>query len=85
MIVPRRRETVVPDSVDGLYEDEYTCCPPPVGMIIISLIEILFYCIDLALDGGGAATGPIATALIYDPHRRYEAWRYLTYMFVHVG
>lgn len=29
--------------------------------------------------------GPIASTLIYNPHRRREAWRFATYMFVHVG
>ncbi|XP_070161079.1 rhomboid-related protein 3 isoform X3 [Polyergus mexicanus] len=29
--------------------------------------------------------GPAATLFIYNPHKRFQAWRYLTYMFVHVG
>jgi hypothetical protein len=31
--------------------------------------------------------GPIPeeSDLIYDPHRRYQAWRFLTYMLVHAG
>jgi rhomboid-related protein 1/2/3 len=32
-----------------------------------------------------SVNGPISSALIYDPHKRHEAWRFLTYMFVHVG
>jgi rhomboid-related protein 1/2/3 len=31
------------------------------------------------------ANGPVARKLIYSPFRRFEAWRFLTYMFVHVG
>jgi rhomboid-related protein 1/2/3 len=31
------------------------------------------------------ADGPIAAKLLYTPYRRFEAWRFLTYMFVHVG
>ncbi|KAJ8985211.1 hypothetical protein NQ317_018240 [Molorchus minor] len=31
------------------------------------------------------ATGPIATVFIYEPQRRREVWRYVTYMFVHIG
>lgn len=70
---------------DGQYEDEYTCCPPPVGMILISIIELLLFVIDLAKGSPYAVTGPVAQVLIYDPSRRYEAWRYITYMFVHIG
>lgn len=82
MLVPHRADVTQPD---GLYEDQYSCFPPPVGMVIISLVEIIFYCVDAAKGSTVAATGPMATALIYDPKRRFEAWRYLTYMFVHIG
>ncbi|XP_025833635.1 rhomboid-related protein 2 isoform X2 [Agrilus planipennis] len=83
-LLPRRRDphrTVV----DGAVEDATTCCPPALGMVIISLIEIVFYAIDAAKGSTVNATGPIASLFIYDPHRRYEAWRYITYMFVHIG
>lgn len=73
------------DEIDGKYEDEYSWCPPPVWMIIISLIEIILFCVDAAQANTYAANGPVATAMIYDPHRRYEAWRFISYMFVHVG
>lgn len=29
--------------------------------------------------------GPAAKIFIYNPWRRYQAWRFATYMFVHVG
>lgn len=28
------------DSVDGAYADEYTCCPPPIFMLSITLIMV---------------------------------------------
>jgi membrane associated rhomboid family serine protease len=31
------------------------------------------------------ADGPVAVKLLYTPFRRFEAWRFFTYMFVHVG
>ena len=31
------------------------------------------------------ADGPIATKLLFTPYRRFEVWRFITYMFVHVG
>lgn len=34
---------------------------------------------------GENTNGPAATLFIYNPYRRYEVWRFITYMFVHVG
>ncbi|XP_073993520.1 rhomboid-4 isoform X2 [Rhodnius prolixus] len=73
------------DLTDGEYEDEYSCYPPPLAMIVISLLEIGIFMYDSATRGYGRFDGPAATALMYNPHRRREAWRFLTYMFVHVG
>ena len=72
------------DLPDGLYEEEYSCNPPALAMIIISTIEIFFFLYDLHTDSR-PVEGPMANLFIYNPHRRYQAWRYLTYMFVHVG
>ncbi|VEN49516.1 unnamed protein product [Callosobruchus maculatus] len=72
---------------DGIYEEEYSCMPPAVGMIIFSLIEIIFFCVDEATEfrSTNTASGPMATLFIYEPSRRREIWRYITYMLVHVG
>lgn len=67
------------------YHDKAKYCPPPLGMITISLIEIILYFTDAAMRKPNERRGPIADALIYDPERRYQAWRFLTYMFVHDG
>lgn len=82
-IIPRHkpRERTV---VDGDFEDEYTCCPPPVGMLIISFVILVMFIID-ETQKEKTLDGPIATSLVYDPQRRKEVWRYVTYMFVHVG
>ncbi|XP_050353365.1 rhomboid-related protein 2 isoform X3 [Nymphalis io] len=69
---------------DGTYEEEYSCWPPAICMILISIIEIVLFCYD-ASQGKTDATGPIAQIFIYNPHKREEAWRFLTYMLVHVG
>ncbi|XP_018562743.1 rhomboid-related protein 2-like [Anoplophora glabripennis] len=72
---------------DGQYEDEYSCYPPAVGMILFSLIEIIFFCVDEAMEADSTkyGTGPTATHFMYEPNRRREVWRYVTYMFVHIG
>ncbi|PSN43466.1 hypothetical protein C0J52_03213 [Blattella germanica] len=35
--------------------------------------------------GESSINGPSSRLFIYNPFKRYEAWRYFTYMFVHVG
>ncbi|XP_063926652.1 uncharacterized protein LOC135140158 isoform X2 [Zophobas morio] len=60
--------------------------PPSFGLIIISCIQLFFFLIDEIIknvDSTNSATGPIAKLFTYDPMKRYEFWRYLTYMFVH--
>ncbi|XP_076667798.1 rhomboid-4 isoform X1 [Andrena cerasifolii] len=73
------------DFPDGQYEEEYTCKPPALAMIIISVLEITLFLCDVIVYKSPSVEGPAATLFIYNPHKRYQAWRYLTYMFVHVG
>lgn len=92
--------TVVPKSqkaADGdtdMVEDyinHYNCCPPPLFMIIISMIELgIFVGYAIVQKSHGIATtmtsgAPLQSPLVYNPYRRYEAWRYLSYMFIHDG
>lgn len=85
-IVPRNRLSYV-EEVDGTgeYEEQYRCWPPSVCMVIISIVEITTFVWDIVAQNSTEATGPAAIALMYNPYKRYEAWRFLTYMFVHVG
>ncbi|XP_047516821.1 rhomboid-related protein 2 isoform X1 [Pieris napi] len=80
----RTRSKAVFTYTDGTYEEEYSCWPPAISMIIISLVEIVLFCYDEA-QGKTAATGPIAKLFLYNPRKRHEAWRFLTYMLVHVN
>ncbi|XP_043485829.1 rhomboid-related protein 2-like isoform X2 [Polistes fuscatus] len=73
------------DYPDGQYEEEYSCRPPAVAMITISIIEIILFLYDVIEHKSLSMDGPAATLFIYNPHKRYQAWRYVTYMFVHVG
>lgn len=76
----------ISDDIDGAYEDEYSCLPPPLGLFALTVVIIILYCIDVGLGyDSNFARGPTALALIYDPRHREEAWRFLTYMFVHIG
>ncbi|XP_059618494.1 LOW QUALITY PROTEIN: protein rhomboid [Phlebotomus argentipes] len=79
---------------DGQYERSMTFCPPPLTMVIFSLVEIIMFLIDVVHlrdytndvnQIGQSTKGPAATLFIYNPMRRFEAWRFATYMFVHIG
>jgi len=74
------------------YAEEFSCCPPRWFMIGITVIETAFFLyhsihlstvhnIPITMDG----PVPYCSMLIYNPHRRWEAWRFFTYMFVHIG
>ncbi|KJH43022.1 peptidase, S54 family [Dictyocaulus viviparus] len=92
-VVPRSKR-VEPFS----YLQKYRCCPPPIFMAIISLIQarsffkialkIVIY-IYYTVDYGGSIsfTGPVPTksVLIFNPYRKEELWRFITYMFIHIG
>lgn len=91
------------------YLEQYNCLPPPVFMLIITIVEVcplehlgrriqmrklpfcwqvifyVYYVIDM--KSGISISGPVPTQspLIYNPCRREEAWRYVSYMFIHIG
>lgn len=74
------------------YAEEFSCIPPRWFMLVITLIETGFFCyhaIHLSTNHNIHVTwdGPVpyCSVLIYNPHRRWEAWRFFTYMFVHIG
>lgn len=93
LVVPRRGYGI--DETDGAYENSMTFCPPPLTMVVFSIIEIIFFLIDIicldelkngnAKSVGKTTNGPAAKLFIYNPFKREEAWRFVTYMFVHVG
>lgn len=82
-VVPQKERRTVVSS----YMDQYTCAPPPIFMLMVSVIEIavyVYYCVDM---GDFSANGPVPyySPLIYNPSRRYEGWRFLTYGLIHAG
>ncbi|CAG2054774.1 unnamed protein product [Timema podura] len=86
-VVPNKRRFTRGDTQDGsgLYEEQYSCLPPRLLMITISILEIACFLWDVVDDNTVLADGPAAKILMYNPFKRYEAWRFVTYMFVHVG
>lgn len=82
-VVPRnQRQTVV-----SSYMDHYSCVPPPIFMLLISVVEIavfVYYCVDMKQF---SLTDPVPfhSELIYNPRKRYQAWRFLSYALIHAG
>ncbi|XP_033731802.1 rhomboid-related protein 2-like [Pecten maximus] len=82
---------ILPKHMREDFIANYTCCPPPIFMITISIVEIIVfvvYALELKDTSNPvtANTGvPSYSPLIYLPKRRYEAWRFVTYMFIHQG
>ncbi|XP_057570987.1 rhomboid-related protein 3 isoform X5 [Hippopotamus amphibius kiboko] len=71
------------------YYDSYTCCPPPWFMITVTLLEVAFFLYNgVSLDQFVLqVTHPryLKNSLVYHPRLRAQAWRYLTYIFMHAG
>lgn len=61
---------------------------PPFFIVFISIFELFsFLYYALRSDERITLIGPVPfnSKLIYNPYRRYEVWRYFTYMFIHAG
>ena len=72
------------------YLDEYSCKPPPLFLICISLAQLgVFIWHVITLTNKGQTVGPDGPVyigvLIFDPQKKWEVWRFVTYMFVHSG
>ncbi|KRT86413.1 hypothetical protein AMK59_1435 [Oryctes borbonicus] len=65
----------------------YSCWPPPIGIIVISLLEVILFFLNekKPMTTGRYTHGDIADVLMFDPQRRTEVWRFVTYLFVHIG
>lgn len=61
---------------------------PPFFITFISIFELisfLYYALRTEEPISMIGPVPFSSKLIYNPYRRYEAWRYLTYMLIHAG
>ncbi|XP_029783138.1 rhomboid-related protein 3 isoform X1 [Suricata suricatta] len=71
------------------YYDSYTCCPPPWFMVTVTLLEVAFFLYNGVSLGQFVlqVTHPryLKNSLVYHPQLRAQAWRYLTYIFMHAG
>jgi rhomboid-related protein 1/2/3 len=76
------------------YASQYNCLPPPIFIIGITVAEVIIFGVYAAELNNSPYTGqhvtwssgvPLYSPLLYCPSRRYEAWRFVTYMFIHQG
>ncbi|KAK4472747.1 hypothetical protein MN116_003971 [Schistosoma mekongi] len=76
------------------YIEAYDCRPPPLFIPIITAAEIAVFIYYVVIhsknpDPSNFVTtlsgAPINSIFIYNPAKRHEVWRFLTYMFIHVG
>jgi len=74
------------------YVEEFSCSPPTYAMLGLTVLELaMFVYISVYLVGTHDIpitwTGPVpyCSNIIYNPRRRWEIWRFVSYMFVHIG
>ena len=69
------------------YQNQYSCSPPPLFMIFMSLLQIAIFTYNSYQIGFVSVNGPVqyCSSLIYNPNKRYQIWRFLTYMVIHSG
>lgn len=74
-----------------LYQPQYSCQPPVIFILMFSVLQVIFYIAhsylisDLVTDPVLSSQAPVCSLLIYNPARRHEVWRFLTYQFVHIN
>ncbi|XP_022450089.1 rhomboid-related protein 1 isoform X3 [Delphinapterus leucas] len=81
---------ILPREVDRhWYFYRHRSCPPPVFMASVTLAQIIvFLCYGARLNKWVLQTYHpeyMKSPLVYHPGHRARAWRFLTYMFMHVG
>lgn len=74
------------------YADEFRMCPPPLFILITSILQLAFFVFHvhhLATEHsetvGWDGPAPLCSVLIYNPERRCQIWRFLSYCLVHSG
>ncbi|XP_050311351.1 rhomboid-related protein 1-like isoform X2 [Anthonomus grandis grandis] len=60
-------------TMTGMYENEVKFKPTDIAMILLSLLQIILFTCD------------ISEPLVFDHTKKYQVWRYMTYMFTHGG
>ncbi|KAK7790809.1 hypothetical protein R5R35_012064 [Gryllus longicercus] len=69
------------------YADHYSCCPPPLFVVFVTLLELGFFTYYTVATGEMNPSGPVPidSVFIYRPDKRLEVWRFVFYMVLHAG
>jgi len=74
------------------YADEFRMCPPPLFILITSILQLgffVFHVYHLATEHsehvGWDGPAPLCSILIFNPEKRCQIWRFLSYSLVHSG
>ncbi|KAL1259725.1 hypothetical protein QQF64_010302 [Cirrhinus molitorella] len=80
---------MLPEELRETYMERANCCPPPIFIILVSLAELgvfIYYAVwKPQKQWVTLGTGIWESPLTYKPEQREEAWRFVSYMFVHAG
>ncbi|XP_053952521.1 protein rhomboid isoform X1 [Anastrepha ludens] len=79
---------ILPEERDRkYYADRYSCCPPPLFIVLMTIIELCFFTYHTLSIGEADPAGPIPidSLFIYRPDKRSEVWRFIFYMVLHAG
>ncbi|XP_052000193.1 rhomboid-related protein 2-like [Xyrauchen texanus] len=80
---------MLPEELHETYLERANCCPPPIFIILISLAELgvfIYYAVwKPQKQWITLGTGIWESPLTYKPELRKEAWRFVSYMFLHAG
>ncbi|KAM6967583.1 rhomboid-related protein 2 [Aplochiton taeniatus] len=80
---------MLPEHARDKYLERANCCPPPIFIILISIGELavfIYYAVWKPQKQWITLDDAIwKSPLTYKPTLREEAWRFISYMFVHAG
>ncbi|CAG6014656.1 unnamed protein product [Menidia menidia] len=80
---------MLPEVSRSTYLERANCCPPPIFIILISIAELgvfIYYAVWKPQKQWVTLDESIwKSSLTYKPESRHEAWRFVSYMFVHAG
>ncbi|XP_077534408.1 protein rhomboid-like [Haemaphysalis longicornis] len=89
------RDVTRPETMTCCSSAGIVVAPAPFFILTVSLIQVATFAYHCVVPSCGEASAnrdkgqpcriPCNSSLIFDPHRRHEVWRYLSYALVHDG
>ncbi|XP_072249927.1 rhomboid-related protein 2 [Leuresthes tenuis] len=80
---------MLPEVSRSRYLERANCCPPPIFIILISIAELgvfIYYAVWKPQKQWVTLDESLWNSpLTYKPDKRHEAWRFISYMFIHAG